>query len=89
MRKGNMFRLLLLAIVAVSILSLPQAYAKAPGKASTTANYLISSASNPSGSCGDFGLTGTYGDVMVRNGVVFVLLWNAHPAAHTPSRLTS
>ena len=81
MRKERMFSLVVLAIVAVSIMSLPQAYAKAPGKANTAVNYRVSSTSNPSGNCGNFGLTGNYGDVRVRTGTVSVLLWNAHPSS--------
>ena len=81
MRKERMFRLLVLAIVAVSILSLPQAYAKAPGKTNTAVHYVISSTSNPSGNCGDFGLAGNYGEVIVRSGVVGVLLLNTHPSS--------
>jgi hypothetical protein len=82
MRKERMFGLLVLAIVAVSILSLPQAYAKASGpKTKKGAMYLISSVSNPSGGCGNFGLTGSYGNVMVGNGAVTILLQDAHPSS--------
>jgi len=87
MRKERMFNLVILAIVFVSIMSLPQAYASTrknlPGpqiKPPTVATELISSVSNPSGSCGSFGLTGTYGNVMFGNGHVVVVLQNANPS---------
>lgn len=83
MRRERMFRLLVLAIVVMSILSLPQAYAKGPPYAkgtyqNTPVMYMVSSVSNPSAGCGHLGLTGTYGDVAVGNGRVVVELGNAH-----------
>ena len=83
MRKERMFRILVLAIVTVSILSLPQAYARGGGHygARITSMYVISSVSNPSASCGSFGLTGEYGNVMVWNGNVIVDLQSAHPSS--------
>jgi len=84
MRKERMFSIVVFAVVLVSTLSLPQAYAAkknypGPQVGPPQTVELVSSVTNPTGGCGYLGLSGTYGYVRFGNGKLTVGLQNAQP----------
>ena len=85
MRKERMLSFVMLAVALVTVLSLPQAYAKTnypgPQIGPPQTMALISSVTNPAGGCGYLGLSGIYGYVEYGNGKLTVGLQNAHPSS--------
>jgi hypothetical protein len=85
MRKQRMFAMAFLLLVLVSVLSLPQGFAKFVKDHSPTPQQYsyatVGTVSAPTGSCGNLGLSGFYGDVLVMRGKLTIGLIFVNPSS--------
>jgi len=90
MRKETMFATAFLLLVLVSVLSLPQGFAKGvAGKMVKPSSYsaqqytyaTVGTVSSPTASCGSLGVKGFYGDVLVTHGKLFIGLIFVNPSS--------
>lgn len=90
MRKQRMFAMAFLLLVLVSVLSLPQGFAKgvaakqvkpsAPGPQQYS-YATVGTVSSPTASCGNLGVKGFYGDVLVTHGKLMIGLTFVNPSS--------
>jgi hypothetical protein len=90
MRKKTMFAIAFLLLVLIPVLSLPQGFAKPTAQyqvkpsAPSAPQYTyarIGLVSSPTGSCGNLGVSGFYGDVLVTHGKLKIGLMFVNPSS--------
>lgn len=79
MRKERMFTILVLMLGLVSVITLPQGFAKNFVNGPTVVNVPILGVSNPSGACGSLGLKGYVGNIAMAGGKLHINLVKAGP----------
>jgi len=87
MRKRTIFALACLSLVLVSVLSLPQGFAKItsvrPSSHNSTqyTDWTVGAVSSSTAGCTNLGLKGFYGDVLVTSGKLIIVLEFVNPSS--------